>query len=161
MHRPRAGPGLHIVDRFSRVAVDRRGRILISVVGQAEIAVFDSTGKFLRTVGCQGEGPGEYTSVRHIGAGPRYIHVFDFNAGRTMLDHDFTVVRTDRFPGTITSTAVKSDDAVVFAAEVPTPGSIGHKLHVSSPLGRARLPRLHILEPRLSRGSADSTAVRD
>ena len=129
------GPGLHVVTVFSQVAVDRRGRILIGEPRQSEISVFDSTGRFLQTVGRRGEGPGEYQSIRHIGVGPRYIHVFDSDLGRTMLDHDFAVVRTDRFPGTISSTAVMSDDEVVFAAEVPTPESVGHKLHVLRPSG--------------------------
>jgi len=128
------GPGLEVVTLLSHVAVDRRGRFLISESGQAGISVFDSTGTFLRTVGRQGEGPGEYTAVRHIGAGPRYIHVFDYNAGRTMLDDDFAVVRADRFPGSVTSAVIRGDDEVVFAGDVPTPESVGHQLHV---LGRS------------------------
>ena len=130
-----SGPGLHVIDRFSGVAVDRRGRFLINGSGPPEISVFDSTGKFLRTVGRRGEGPGEYRSIRHIAVGPQYIHVFDFRAGRTMLDHDFAVVRTDRFPGAIDYSVVRSDDEVVFAADVPTPESVGHQLHVLRPSG--------------------------
>ena len=128
-----SGPGLHVIDRFSSVAADRRSRFLISSGLGAEISVFDSTGKFLRTVGRRGEGPGEYESIRHIAVGPRYIHVFDH--GRTMLDHDFAVVRTDRFPGAIDYSVVRSDDEVVFAADVPTPESVGHQLHVLRPSG--------------------------
>ena len=70
------GPGLHVVTRYSHVAVDRRGRILVADVRvrQSEISVFDSTGSFLRTVGRQGERPGEYGLISHIGVGPKYIH---------------------------------------------------------------------------------------
>ena len=129
------GPGLHVVTLMSHVALDRLGRILVSGTRQSEISVFDSTGMFLQTVGRRGEGPGEYRSIRHIGVGPRYIHVFDGNAGRTMLDHDFAVVRTDRFPGSVTSAVVRSDDEVVFAGDLPTPESVGHQLHVLGPSG--------------------------
>ena len=129
------GPGLHVVTVLSHVAVDRNDRFLIGEARLAEFSVFDSTGRFLRTVGRRGEGPGEYRSIRHIGVGPQYIHVFDGNVGRTMLDHDFAVVRTDRFPGSVTSTVVKSDDGVVFAGEVPTAESVGHQLHVLGPSG--------------------------
>jgi len=129
------GPGLHVVTLMSHVALNRRGRILVSGTRQSEISVFDSTGKFLRTLGREGEGPGEYQSIRHIGVGPRYIHIFDGSAGRTMLDHDFAVVRTDRFPGSVTSAVVRSDDGVVFAGDLPTPESIGHQLHVLGPSG--------------------------
>ena len=124
------GPGLHVVSRFSGVAVDRRDRILVWGGGNAEFSVFDLSGAYLRTVGGRGEGPGEYQSISYIVAGPRYIHVFDRYRGRTMLDYDFQMVRTDRFPGEILSAAVVRDDVVVFVAVVPTPESIGHKFHV-------------------------------
>ena len=120
---------------FSDVAVDRRGRILVYAAGEAEISVFDSTGRYVRTVGRRGEGPGEYRSISYIGVGPRYIHVSDRHEGRTMLGHDFEVVRTDRFPGQILSAAVVSDDVVVFVADVPTPASVGHTFHILRPSG--------------------------
>lgn len=129
------GPGLELVSPFSHVAVDRLGRILLWNSREAEIAVFDSTGTYLQTIGGRGEGPGEYQSISHIGVGPRYIHVFEYHMGRTMLDHDFQVVRTDRFRGEVRSAAVVSDDVVVFVADVPTPEAVGHKLHILRPSG--------------------------
>jgi len=129
------GPGMHAVSPFSHVAVDRRGRILVAAEDQAEISVFDPGGGFLRTVGRRGEAPGEYGSISHIAVGPRYIHVFDPHNGRTILDHDFRVVRTDRFPGRIGSAFVMSDDNVVFAGGIPTSASVGHSLHMVSRTG--------------------------
>lgn len=127
------GPGLHEVTQFAHIAVDHRGRILITS-SETEISVFDSTGKFLRTVGRRGQGPGEYRAISHIGVGARYIHIFDHQAGRTMLDHDFTVIRTDRFPGQVLSAAVLGNDDVAFT--VPTSGPVGHKLYVLRPSGQ-------------------------
>ena len=129
------GPGVDLVSPFSHVAVDRRGRILLWNSREAEIAVFNSAGTYLRILGGRGFGPGEYQSISHIGVGPRFIHVFEHHRGRTMLDHDFQVVRTDRFPGQVSSAAVLSDDVAVFVALVPTPESVGHKLHVLQPSG--------------------------
>ena len=129
------GPGLDVVSMFSGVAVDPRGRILVWEAGEAEISVFDSTGRYLRTVGGSGEGPGEYRSISYVGVGPPYIHVFEYHEGRTMLDHDFQVVRSDRFPGEVLSAAVVSSDLAVFVAAVPTPASIGHQLHLLRPSG--------------------------
>ncbi len=128
------GPGLDVISMFSDVAVDQRGRIL--VWSEAEISVFDSTGSYLRTVGRRGEGPGEYRSISHIDVGPRYIHVFDRHEGRTMLDHDFEVVRTDRFPGQVLSAAVLGDDVVVFIADVPTSASVAHVFRMLLPSGK-------------------------
>ena len=129
------GPGVESVSPFSHVAVDRRGRILLWNSREAEVVVFDSTGTYQRTIGGRGFGPGEYQSISHIGVGPRYIHVFEYHMGRTMLDHDFQVVRTDRFPGEVRSAAMLSDDVAVFFTSVPTPGSADHELHVLRPSG--------------------------
>ena len=127
------GPGLHVITLGSHIAVDRRGRILITESRQAEISVFDSTGSFLRTVGRRGEGPGEYQLISHIGVGRRYIHILERQEGRTMLDHDFEIVRTDRFPGQVLSAAVMEGDEVAFS--VPAPGAVGHRLHILRPSG--------------------------
>ena len=133
------GPGLDVISMFSTCAVDRRGRILVS--GEAEISVFDSTGRYLRTVGRKGEGPGEYQFISHIAVGSRYIHVFE-QGGRTMLDHEFEVVRTDRFPGQFRSVAVMNDDVAVFAGDL---------LHVLRPSGEmtshGRDGRVHSFRP--------------
>ncbi len=129
------GPGHGVVSVFSGVAVDRRGRILVWAVGEAEVAVFDSTGTYIQTIGGRGEGPGEYQSISHVDVGRRYIHVFENHKGRTMLDHDFEVIRTDRFPGNIVSVDIVSDDVAAFVAEIPTRASIGHTFHILRPSG--------------------------
>ncbi len=140
------GPGLEVVSMFSIVAVDRRGRVLVS--GDAEISVFDSTGRYLRTVGRRGDGPGEYQSISHIGVGPRYIHVFGYDEGRTMLDHDFQVVRTDRFRGQILYASVASDDVAVFAGDL---------LHVLRPSGELTS---HVHDGRASSSQPPPWATR-
>ena len=92
------GEGMEVIDITSAIAVDARERILITNIFHPRIYVFDMAGRFLRTVGRHGEGPGEYSRISHINAGSRYIHVFEFHSGRTLLDHDFEFVRRDRFP---------------------------------------------------------------
>jgi len=123
------GPGLEVIDRASRVAIDRMGRILVSVYRSAEIAVFDSSGAFLRTFGRWGEGPGEYALINHVNVGPRYIHVFDIR-GRTVLDHDFDFVRQDRFPAQRSYSHVADTEDVIFTGVVPTRTSAGNPLHI-------------------------------
>lgn len=129
------GPGTTVVSVTSGVAVDRRGRFLVWAFGPSEISVFDSAGGYIRTIGGRGEGPGEYGTISYVGVGPRYIHVFELREGRTMLDHDFQVVRTDRFPGHVPSVAIVRDDVAVFSALTPTPASVGRKLNVLGPSG--------------------------
>ena len=125
------GPGLHVISYFSLAALDRRGRLLVvDPTQQPDFSVFDSTGAFVRSVGRFGEGPGEYEIISHIDVGPRYIHVFDYEKSRTLLDHDFGVVRADRLPADVYSTAVTAAEDVVFVGDVGTPTSVGHQLHI-------------------------------
>lgn len=128
------GPGLDVVDRYSRVAIDRTGRVLVSLYRYPEISVFDSTGAFLRPFGRSGEGPGEYQFVHHVDAGPGYIHVFDMR-GRTVLDYDFGFVRADAFPAQMGYSDVLESEDVIFAGVVPTRASAGHPLHVLNLMG--------------------------
>ena len=55
-----------------------------------------------------------------------------------MLDYDFDVVGTVRFPGQPTATLVMKSDDVVFSANVGTPSAVGHKFHVLTPAGVMR-----------------------
>ncbi len=129
------GPGLETVDPLSMVAVDRRNRIYIGIYRPPSVSVFDAAGRFVRSFGGAGEGPGEYWSISHINAGPQYIHVFDRNNGRTMLDYDFNVVRVDPFPGQIHNSVVLQSDAVVFSAAVGTRAQAGYRFHMLDTLG--------------------------
>ena len=63
--------GLHVITDESCVAVDPSGRILVTNLKEAEISAFDPAGTFLQTVGGRGEGPGEYSFISRINAGPR------------------------------------------------------------------------------------------
>ena len=129
------GEGMEAIDIISAIAVDARGRIPITKALLPRIYIFDMTGGFLRTVGRQGEGPGEYRWVSHIDAGPRHIHVFEFDNGRTLLDHDFEFVRRDRFPGQVIQAFVTDSEAVAFATRVSSPAASGHRLHPLAPSG--------------------------
>ncbi len=118
-----------MIARGNTVAVDRRGRVFVAHYRYPEISVFDSAGTFLRTIGRAGEGPGEFQLIELLDAGPEYIHVFD-SRGRTLLDYDFRVVRTDRFAGDLWGSFVTDDDVVVLTGDVRTTASVGHSLHI-------------------------------
>ncbi len=47
-------------------AVDAADNVYIEDASDMAIKVFDQAGKFLRTIGRKGEGPGEFTSIRYI-----------------------------------------------------------------------------------------------
>lgn len=132
-----AGPGVHLVSRDSRVAVDQRGRFLLTAI-RPVIAVFDSTGTFIREIGGAGEGPGEYVAITHVNVGPKFIHVFDPDRGRTLLDPDHRFVRLDRFPNKINGAATTPSGTVVFGGDIRSSESIGHHLHILDGRGDLR-----------------------
>jgi hypothetical protein len=51
----------------SAVVIDRHGNIHIAQPQDHEVRVFDSRGRFLRTVGRRGSGPGEFRSIGALG----------------------------------------------------------------------------------------------
>ena len=125
------GPGSDFVEGpVPLAAVDQRGRILLTHFARNDIAVFDSAGQFIGEVGGGGEGPGEYAFITHLNVGPEFIHVFDGVRGRTLLDADHSFVRRDRFQANVTSATVTESGTVVFAGDVQSSGSVGHKLHL-------------------------------
>lgn len=130
-------PGAHLVSRDSDVAVDQRGRLLLTAI-RPVIAVFDSAGTFVREIGGSGEGPGEYVAITHINVGPRFIHVFDPDRGRTLLDADHRFVRLDRLVADVNSAATTESGTVVFGGDLRTPEAIGHHLHLLEVGGELR-----------------------
>ncbi len=128
--------GLHVITPFSQVAVDRRGRILVTHLSYPEISVFSPEGEFLGTVGRGGTADGEYEAIAHVSVGGRYIHVFEFQRGRTVLDHDFEVVRTDRSIPQVLSSVVTDTDEVAFALHVPGSTGVAHQRLVLDMMGR-------------------------
>lgn len=128
--------GIPVITPFSRVAVDHQGRFLITHLTNPAISVFSPSGEFLGMVGQRGEGPGEYEAIAHVNVGPRFIHVFDFRRGRTVLGRDFEVVRIDPSPGPVLSSVVLGTDEVAYAVQAAEPATVGHQLHILNLAGR-------------------------
>ena len=128
--------GLHVITPFSQVAVDRRGRILVTHLSYPEIVVFSPEGDYIGTVGRGGTADGEYEAIAHVNVGGRYIHVFEFQRGRTVLDHDFEVVRTDRSIPQVLSSVVTDTDEVAFALHVPGATGVAHQRLALDMMGR-------------------------
>lgn len=55
-----------VFGQVSDLAVDRDGRLYIADMQTRQVSVFSSDGKFLRTIGREGEGPGEFREPRGL-----------------------------------------------------------------------------------------------
>jgi hypothetical protein len=78
------------------------GRIVVADREEATLRVYDERGTFLRAIGSQGEGPGEFRGISGISVrSPDTIQVWDASLARmTVVRADGSVVGTERFdPG--------------------------------------------------------------
>lgn len=53
--------------RIVSIAVDPRGFVYVADAGSRDIRVFDAAGVFVRAIGREGEGPGEFQYLRRAG----------------------------------------------------------------------------------------------
>lgn len=112
-HVARAGAvdGRGSLSSVFHVEVGPGGEILVAQASPPGIAVFDSTGTYLRTVGRSGGGPGEFRSLGRIGwtgdtlwaIEPGRLHLFDsdlrFARTITPIVPDAPIPRMRIFPG--------------------------------------------------------------
>lgn len=94
-----SGAGLIASDE-ARAVRDGRGRyyVLSRIYGK-EVAVFDSTGGYLQTIGREGEGPGEFSDIGKLLIAPGdSLVVLDWAARLTLFDPDHRLIRTVPLP---------------------------------------------------------------
>jgi hypothetical protein len=110
------------------------GRILLkTMAGEPSIAVFDSTGAFIRRIGRRGGGPGEFLTIgRFRVTGKDTLRIFDISARRmTVLTSSFATVET--LPVDVMRTGdveILSDGRIVTAQIITNTTSAGLPLHV-------------------------------
>lgn len=68
------------IGNMSKIAVDKSGRVFVAptaLKGTQTIYVFDSDGKYLKSVGRPGRGPGEFVRVTNIEVQSEKLYVYD------------------------------------------------------------------------------------
>ncbi|HEX7239674.1 MAG TPA: 6-bladed beta-propeller [Longimicrobiaceae bacterium] len=133
-----ADPG-HLGE-FGSVSVDRRGRYYVTTIASPhELHVFDGAGRYLRKVGRQGDGPGEF----RIAAAPVFargdtMYVLDVVAARvTRLSPSYGVLGTFRVPlGRDPQILVTGQNQLLLHAAIPTADRVGLPLHLLDERGR-------------------------
>lgn len=98
-----------------------------------QIWVFDSEGRFKETIGRDGEGPGEYRSIRRIDVLPGdTIEVFDSSLRRrTVLSPDGDVLSITPYQSaSVQLSARLSDGWLVLNTHLQTPGRVGYPLQL-------------------------------
>ena len=133
------GPGSESVMSRSSVAIDGRGRIIVTALGADRFSVFTPAGEFIRYVGRSGQGPGEYQFIWGLAASRDWVHVFDpMNGRRTLLDLDFSVDRVDQVSGPVRRPTALDSGSVAFFSDIASRDQVGMLVHVLRPDGSMR-----------------------
>lgn len=121
--------GLH-----SSVVRDSRGVFYAIVEEPGMVAVYDATGRFLRTVGRRGEGPGEFRSVSTI-AVDAGDSLYVFGARISVFSPTGRFVRTRAIPGSfqVRAAAILPVGAVLMQGMMNSRGKIGMPFHILRP----------------------------
>lgn len=92
-----------LLSRVSRVLADEHGDLYVVDSGNSRIAVFDPTGRYVRDIGGQGEGPAEYGYPDLVRVRKGVVSIYDGRSRRLLqfrtdgtFIHDVTVPRSMR-----------------------------------------------------------------
>ncbi len=97
-----------------RIRVDRNGDLFLFDAKACNFHVFSSSGKWLRTFGRRGEGPGEITRLLNFHLTPSYLMACD-QSRLHILKKDGSHVRSEILPHDITPTVFLDDDRLLSA----------------------------------------------
>lgn len=123
---------------FLGLSADRSGRIfVVSSVEPYAIMIFDSAGRYMRSFGRAGDGPGEYRfALPPVPTVGDTLLVFDVSRRRmTILGPSFEVVRSSALTFVVRGAAVLPDGRIVVNADPMVPNQAGRPLHVLGPQG--------------------------
>jgi len=114
----------YIFSRISAVAVDDREKIYVLDYNEAELKVFDRDGKYLKTIGRRGQGPGEFSSPFSMG----------ITAENTIMVHDLMNRRINyfSFEGKFIN-SFSTADTVMVGCDVDDMGNIISLVFTSGP----------------------------
>ena len=139
--------------RINSILVDHRGQLWATDVTAQVIRVFDSTGKFVRTVGRRGSGPGEFVGVTGMIQGPEgTIWVQDpRNVRLTGFDED------GRFATQVSAPTMGFGYAGAGGAD--SAGRIWEDFRTADSTGRTIIVRYRRFEPGMARADTEDLAT--
>jgi hypothetical protein len=112
-----AKPEMAMLNKPLDLKVDDQGRVYVMDWGDVHIKVYDSQGRFLRTIGRKGQGPGELDTPFHFGLlKSGKVCVLDGRQRRvTFLTNEGEYISSFRFEGFFSSLAIDGRDRLFLA----------------------------------------------
>lgn len=111
----------------TQVEADASGNLYVLDDGNHRVQIFDASGRFLRSVGREGEGPGEFTMPSRISVnGPGDFAVFDMGQQRiSIFDAQGVLLRDQVVPGMVADFTLLDDRSLVYATRSGYVESVG------------------------------------
>jgi hypothetical protein len=140
----------------SVIATDQRGRFYVTSAYDPTITVFDARGRFLRRIGRQGQGPGEFTRRPTLLFGPGdTLYAIDAGARRmTVFSPEYEVVRTGTFSLSYSTAVRLPDGRFLLSGAGSSAETIGYPLHLVDHKGA------HVLSFGSATGAQDLSGAR-
>jgi hypothetical protein len=129
------------VTHFYWITIDRdsKGRYYVApTMDKARVAVYDASGRFLRLIGRQGQGPGEFEYISTLVVDRAdSLHLFDGWLRRhTVITPNHTVRRTSSIPGQAEQAVLLPNGILVTQSVTRSRDGVGLPVHVITPDGR-------------------------
>ncbi len=129
--------GARIIEsEFTAVTWDDDLGYLAYANAEGGIKHFDLSGRFVRTIGSEGEGPGEFRSIDDVHVVDNQLVVLDARTRSwSLFDEDMAFVKRLQYPGRLSwgNFHVAGGDTVVVAAmETRNPDAVGYPLHLTT-----------------------------
>ena len=114
--------------RVESAAILSDGRIVIANTGTSELRLYDERGTFIRSIGRDGEGPGEFRNVSNVwaGAGDTLL-AWDFQLQRLSIfsaDGEFLRSRSSRAQRRHFAAGVLDDGSLIVVEQIPSGGLV-------------------------------------
>ena len=122
-------------DYLSPVTRSRRGLYYVgigSTFGKNRIAVYDSAGRLVRTVGRAGQGPGEFETITHIVVtASDTVHVIEASGRHSLLSPELVFIRTlASLPAGAATVIPITGGRLAASGTLNAPASVGKTVHV-------------------------------
>ena len=139
----------------ARIRQDRRGRLFVApLIDQTRVGVFAADGRFIRTLGRRGRGPGEFVEVRdvQVGRGDTLYVLHDESISLFGPDSlQYVRSASSSAAGMATFVGVLSDGSAITARTSTTHGAPAEDL--------IRIHRVGVVEPELGGLTTTDTAT--
>ncbi len=114
---PDADDPAQFYERLGSVSFDAdgQGRLYVLDNGNHRVQVFDNNGRFLRSIGSEGEGPGEFTFARDISVNASgQVAVFDMGTARiSIFENNGKLLRDQIVQGQVKEMSLLDDGTLV------------------------------------------------